>query len=138
MVSAMVSTESTVARRTGVWFVPAFACKITLYTLPAVKPLIVVLSVVPPVINATFVPFGTVPLFAKVLSPAEGLKPAPLGLSVVQPVIWALSLIYPGATEKLFASKLALVIVWPREICKSIELRMVAHAAILAIFEKVF
>src|ERR1051326_7658505 len=113
MVRARRSVQSTVTRRTGVWLVEALACNVILYALPAVRPVMVVLRVVPPAINATFFPFGIVPLSANWLVPPAGFRPAPVGTSAVQPVIGVLSLIYPGAVVKVFASKLGLVIVWP-------------------------
>ena len=68
---------------------------------------------------------------SRVLSPAAGFKPAPAGLSVVQPVIAELSLIYPGATAKVSASKLGLGMLWPLELRQRTELESRVRRAIL-------
>src|SRR5688572_14854375 len=109
----MRSAPSTLARRMGLCPSVALTCNETLYVLPAVNPLMVVFNDPPALINATLFPSGIVPLLANELSPPAGLRPAAPGLSVVHPLMGALSLISPGATEKLFASKLGLGMVWP-------------------------
>src|SRR5258708_6787645 len=61
--------------------------------------------------NATRVPFGTAPLSAKDSSPLVGLSPMLAGSLAVQPVMGVFAETKPGATVKLFASKLGFGIV---------------------------
>src|SRR5688572_20083357 len=101
-------------RNVGVVPAVEFTRKRTVYSVVGVKPEITVLATFVVWRNSTFEPCGIVPLLANAFSAPAGARPARAGSLTVHPVMGELDATVPGATVNTSASKLGLVIDWPK------------------------